>query len=274
MGDLATDMKTQNGTAYRLIGTRDANNDAPVVVLIHGLGLCSSLWDEYLDVLSTRFRVLIYDLYGHGASLPASVPLNLSVFAEQLADLLDALAIDRVHLVGFSIGGMINRKFAASNPHRLHSLVIMNSPHIREPDAQRAVESRALSVAGQGALATMEAALERWFSPAYRANNPPALDAVRNWRLSADAGSYAESAWVLADGVKEFNEKGNYQRNYPCLVMTCENDSGSTPAMSRAIVADFSGRAELRIIPELRHLGLMERPDLFIAEIMRFLTKQ
>ncbi len=101
---------------------------------------------------------------------------------------------------------------------------------------------------------------------------------MRNWRLSADAGSYAESAWVLADGVKEFNEKGNYQGDYPCLVMTCENDSGSTPAMSRAIVADFGedigGRAELRIIPDLRHLGLMERPDLFIAEIMRFLTKQ
>ena len=78
--------------------------------------------------------------------------------------------------------------------------------------------------------------------------------------------------------MKEFGEKGNYQGNYPCLVMTCENDSGSTPAMSRAIVADFgediAGRAELRIIPDLRHLGLMERPDLFIAEIMRFLTKQ
>ncbi len=282
MGDLGREMKTQNGTAYRLIGADNAADNAPVVVLIHGLGLCSSLWDEYLDALSTRFRVLIYDLYGHGASLPASVPLNLSVFAEQLVDLLDALAIDRVHLVGFSIGGMINRKFAASNPHRLHSLVIMNSPHIRDPDAQQAVESRALAVAGQGALATMEAALERWFSPAYRANNPPALDAVRNWRLCADAGSYAESAWVLADGVKEFGKKGNYQGNYPCLVMTCENDSGSTPAMSRAIVADFgedfgediAGRAELRIIPELRHLGLMERPDLFIAEIMRFLTKQ
>ncbi len=59
--------------------------------------------------------------------------------------------------------------------------------------------------------------------------------------------------------------------------MTCENDSGEYPR-DRAIVADFGedfgGRAELRIIPELRHLGLMERPDLFIPEIMRFLTKQ
>ncbi len=278
MGDLSLDMKTQNGTAYRLIGADNAADNAPVVVLIHGLGLCSSLWDEYLDMLSTRFRVLIYDLYGHGASSPASVPLNLSVFTDQIVDLLDALAIDRVHLVGFSIGGMIGRKFATLHSHRLHSLVVMNSPHIRDPDAQRAVESRALAVAGQGALATMEAALERWFSSAYRANNPAALDAVRNWRLCADAGSYAESAWVLADGVKEFGEKGNYQGDYPCLVMTCENDSGSTPAMSRAIVADFGedigGRAELRIIPDLRHLGLLERPDLFIAEIMRFLTKQ
>ncbi len=110
------------------------------------------------------------------------MPLNLSVFADQIADLLDALAIDRVHLVGFSIGGMINRKFAESHPHRLHSLVIMNSPHIRDPDAQRAVESRALAVAGQGALATMEAALERWFSPSIVRIIPP------RWMLCATGG--------------------------------------------------------------------------------------
>ena len=58
----------------------------------------------------------------------------------------------------------------------------------------------------------------------------------------------------------------------PSLVITCENDSGSTPAMSHAIAAEITG-AETEIIPHLQHLGLMEAPDVFIAPILDFLQR-
>ncbi|MDB4855179.1 alpha/beta fold hydrolase [Planktomarina temperata] len=119
--------RAADGTAYRL----DGPEDGPPLVLIHGLGLSSSLWQAHLPALCGRYRVLSYDLYGHGQSAPAERPLNLSVFADQIARLLEETALGPAHLVGFSIGGMINRRVAMDHPHLVRSLVILNSPHDR-----------------------------------------------------------------------------------------------------------------------------------------------
>ena len=127
--------RAADDTAYRL----DGPEDGPPLVLIHGLGLSSSLWRAHLPALCARYRVLSYDLYGHGQSAPAERPLTLSVFADQIARLLEETALGPAHLVGFSIGGMINRRVAMDHPHLVRSLVILNSPHDRGAQMQQEV---------------------------------------------------------------------------------------------------------------------------------------
>lgn len=253
--------RAPDGTAFELSGPADA----PVVALIHGLGLCRAVWGGLLPGLAA-FRVLNYDLYGHGQSAPPPREASLAVYAGQLAGLMDHLGIPAAHLAGFSIGGMINRRFVLDHPARARSLVILNSPHDRGAAAQEAVEARAQAVRSQGAMATMDAALRRWFTPAHLAEGAgPAL--VRDWRAQVDPDSYAQAAWVLAHGVRELTGRAY---DLPALVMTCENDSGSTPAMSRAIAAEFPGTAA-QIVPRLQHLGLMEAPSAFAGPIVEFL---
>ena len=94
---------------------------------------------------------------------------------------------------------------------------------------------------------------------------------MRDWRNQVDPESYAQAAWVLAHGVRELIAP-NPPITAPTLVMTCEHDSGSTPDMSRAIAAEIAG-AQLCIVPELQHLGLMERPKSFTDPILEFLGK-
>jgi len=251
------------GTSFDLTGPRDA----PVVALIHGLGLCRHVWDGMLPDLA-GYRVLNYDLYGHGNSAPPPATASLTVYADQLAGLMDHIGIARAHVVGFSIGGMINRRFALDHPDKTTSLVILNSPHDRGKEAQDMVEARAKSVRDQGAFSTFDAALKRWFTPAYLASGPgPAL--VREWRERVDAESYAQAAWVLANGVRELTGRHG-EITKPALVITCENDSGSIPAMSHDIAAEISG-AETIIVPHLQHLGLMETPSAFTKPLLKFL---
>ena len=256
-------MIAPDGTAYDLVGS----DDGPPVALIHGLGLCRRVWDGLLPAFA-GFRVLNYDLHGHGQGGPPSSEPTLRLFADQLARLMDHVGMARSHVVGFSIGGMINRRFALDHPDRVASLVILNSPHDRGEDAQIAVEARARRVQAEGALATMDAALKRWFTPAYLEKGE-GVGLVRNWRLQVDPAGYAGAAWVLANGVRELIAP-EPPIKAPSLVMTCENDSGSTPSMSRAIAAEIPGAA-LEIVPGLRHLGLMEDPDAFSAPIRRFI---
>lgn len=257
-----------DGTAANLVGPAGA----PAVALIHGLGLCRRLWDPHVAALAEHYRVVTYDLYGHGESAPVPAQASLALYAEQLGGVLDHLGIDIAAVVGFSIGGMINRRFAFDHAGRVRALAILNAPHDRGEAAQAAVEARARTVREQGPLATMDAALARWFTPGFRAMQPEALQLVRDWRLAADPESYAQAAWVLAHGVLELAENAP-PITAPTLVMTSQNDSGSTPAMADAIAGGIPG-AETVVVPGLQHLGLMEDPGAFTVPILDFLSRR
>jgi pimeloyl-ACP methyl ester carboxylesterase len=243
-----------NGTVYEISGPVDA----PVLVFVHGLGLNRQVWEGYISRFAQRYRVLNYDLFGHGESpAPPGMP-SLTMFSEQLLALLDELSIDRCSIIGFSLGGMINR--------------ILNSPHEREPEAQQLVEQRALDSAAGGPGATLDATIERWFTPDFIAANPDYITRVRDWVLANDPDSYASCRKVLAFGVIELI-RPQPPIQHPTLIITCENDSGSTPAMSQAIAGEISG-GQVIVVPHLRHMGLVENPSFFINAIAEFLEDE
>lgn len=256
---------SRNGSVYELSGPEDA----PVLALVHGLGLNRQVWESHVSRLQHRYRILNYDLYGHGESVSPPRKPSLTLFSEQLLELLDELGIERCSIVGFSLGGMINRRFAMDHPERLRALVILNSPHERDPDAQHLVEQRALDSAAGGPGATLDATIERWFTSAFIAGHPDYIETVRGWVLANDAEDYALSRQVLAFGVLELI-RPEPPISHPTLVMTCEYDSGSTPAMSQAIAAEIDA-AQVVIVPGLQHMGLVENPSFFVTEISEFL---
>jgi len=254
-----------DGTAYEVVG----NADRPPLVLIHGLGLCRHIFDCFFDAWSKDYQLITYDLYGHGERAPPPATASLKVYSDQIAHLLDHLDIQTASLIGFSIGGMINRRFAFDYSERLGNLVILNSPHDRGDEAQLAVEERAAKVREEGPTATLDAALKRWFTPEYLEMGD-GVAKVRAWRDLVDAEGYAQAAWVLANGVRELINP-NPPITKPTLVMTCENDTGSTPKMSHDIAGEIAG-SETIIVDSLQHLGLMETPDLFIEPVLTFLN--
>ena len=260
-------MFRSRGTAYDLSGPPGA----PVLVLVHGLGLTRGTWDALVPVLAQDHRVLTYDLTGHGESAPPQETPSLTLLSGQLVRLMSDLAIDRATIAGFSLGGMINRRLAIDHPSCVASLVILNSPHERSPEAQRLVEERAAKTAEGGPAATIDATLERWFTPQFLKTAPDKVAQIRAWVLANNPATYAAFRQVLASGVIELI-RPQPAITAPTLVMTCENDSGSTPAMSWAIASEIAG-AETLIVPGLQHLGLIERPELFTQPILRFLER-
>lgn len=258
---------SSNGSVYELGGPADA----PVIVLVHGLGLNRHVWHEYRSRFAQRYRVLSYDLYGHGTSRSPPGTPSLRMFSEQLLELLDELTIERCSIIGFSLGGMINRRFAMDHPERVHALAILNSPHERESGAQKLVEQRALDSAAGGPGATLDVTIERWFTADFITRNPDFIATVRGWVLANDAESYALCRQVLAFGVIELI-RPQPPITHPTLIMTCEHDSGSTPAMSQAIASEING-AQVIVVPGLRHMGLTENPSFFIAALVEFLEE-
>jgi len=260
--------QASDGTAYQLCG--DCQRAS--VVLIHGLGLNLHMWDAFIPHLSSKYQVLRYDLYGHGQSsaLPHETK-SLKRSARQLKDLLDELDIPCCTIAGFSIGGMINRRFAMDYPEHTEALIVLNSPHERSVEQQCLVEQRADNTAQGGAAATLDEAIERWFTEQYLRCAENTVQQVREWVVRTDPVGFMQFRQVLAKGVKELICP-QPPIAVPTLVMTCENDQGSTPAMSYAIANEIRG-AEVIVVEKLRHLGVMEDADAFLQPMMQFLAR-
>ncbi len=243
----------------------------PPVVLLHGLGLTRAVWDNQLPALTSAFRVLRYDLLGHGESIKHRGAYAMVQFVDQLDKLLDELGLEQTSLVGFSLGGMIARAYTIAHPTRVNALVILNSPHDRTDNERAAVRARVKQAEAGGPGATVEAALKRWFTSGFAVAKPEVLDQVRKVLLANDTEVYpqiyrvlAEDDALLVDSITAIT--------CPTLVLACEDDPGNSPEMARQMAARIPG-AQVKILPDLRHMGLVENPDAINAIIVKFLNK-
>lgn len=256
---------TPDGSFYTLSGPADA----PVVVLIHGLGLNHACWQWLAPVLKPQFRVLRYDLIGHGQSANPIGKATLKMLADQLASLLDHIGVEMAAVIGFSLGGMIARRFAQDYPTRTQALVVLHSPHRRSETAQAAILARVEQARAEGPGATVEAALDRWFTPAFRSANPDMMQLVRGWVLANDPAIYPALYLVFAEGIADVIAP-TPPIQCPTLVITGDEDFGNGPEMARAIAAEIPDATAL-ILPGLRHMALAEDPPAINAPVLSFL---
>ena len=106
-----------------------SDGHGPALVLTHGFAGPTTNWRPIIDDFRTRFRLLLYDVRGHGRTTVPDDPSAYSVpqFAADLAGLLDAVGIERLHVGGVSMGGMVSAQFACDFPDRLRSLVLCDT---------------------------------------------------------------------------------------------------------------------------------------------------
>ena len=259
--------RAADGTVLDLHGPEDA----PLVVLIHGVGLNRQCWQWTIPALAERYRVVTYDFYGHGESPNPPETPTLGLLSRQLQGVLDACGADDASIVGFSLGGMIARRFAQDVPRRTAALAILHSPHQRTPEAQAAIEARVKQARTTGPSSTVEAALERWFTDAYRPANPEMMALVRGWVTANDPAAYHTVYRLLAEGVAEIVAPTPPIR-CPALVLTGDEDFGNGPEMTRAIAAEIEG-AEVVILEGLRHMALAEDPPSVNGPLAAFLDR-
>ena len=254
-----------DGTRYELTGPKSA----PVVILIHGLGLNKDCWQWLTPDLVNSYRILSYDLYGHGGSVDPTKQPSLSLFSKQLSSLLDHCDILQGVIVGFSLGGMIARRFAQDAPKRSLAMIILHSPHTRSEAAQASILARVDQARIMGPQSTVEAALERWFTSGFMEANPNLMDKVRQWVIANSREVYHTIYSVLATGIDEI-VKPNPALTLPSLVLTGEEDFGNGPEMADAIAVDIEG-AKVLVFPGLRHMALVEAPTVVNKPILEFL---
>lgn len=253
-----------NGTRYLAEGSGNP------LVLVHGVGMDLSMWDALAALLRQSHRVVRYDMLGHGNSLKPTGPYRLMDFVAQLAQLADDLGLAAFDLAGFSMGGLVAQAFASCHPTRIRRLILVNTVFNRSAEERRAVNSRIEEVRAGGYLASVTAAIDRWFTPTFRAAHPDIVEVVRQHLMDNDLNAYAAAYAVFGSADAELVE-GVDKILQPSLVITGADDQRSTSAMARSLAGRLPN-ANLEIIAGQRHMTPLEVPEHLAKSINSFLA--
>jgi 3-oxoadipate enol-lactonase/4-carboxymuconolactone decarboxylase len=246
---------------YRLEGARDR----PVLVLSHSLGLDHSMWDPQVPDLAARFRVLRYDIRGHGATDAPAGDYTIDQLGRDALALFDRLGLDRVAWCGLSLGGMIGQWLAVEAGDRLSHLVLANtSPRIADPDG---MEARRRTVLAQGMAAVVETAMGRFFTRAILDRNLPSVASARETFLATDPVGYAGCCGALRD----FNLAASLARiRTRTLVIAGEFDLPMPWDGHGAVLArEIADAAAVRLAAP--HISNLILPRAFTRAVLEFL---
>jgi 3-oxoadipate enol-lactonase len=236
-----------------------------VLVLGHSIGCDESMWDPQVEALSARFSLLRYDHRGHGGSPVPPGPYSLDDLGADVLALLDRLELERVHLGGLSLGGMVAMWVAARAPERVERLVLCCTSAFLGP--RDTWLDRARRVRAEGMAAITPASLERWLTPAFRAREPATVAHVERTLLATAPEGYAACCEAIAGMDLRADLPGIAA---PTLVVAAAHDPSTPPAHGEAIAAAIPD-ARLVVLPDAAHLANVEQPEAVTGAVIEHL---
>jgi len=241
--------------------------DTTPIVFIHGVGLDHQMWDKQINYLN-EFSILTYDLLGHGKTPYNKDKLNLKDFSNQLLELLDYLKIEKINLVGFSLGSLIALDFSSHFQNKVEKLILIGTTYKRS-DQERSLVLERYNQAKLNKPISKQA-LKRWFSDKYLENNPKTYDTFMNIlnKNPDDHKNFLKAYELFANHYDNFEDIKKI--NIKTLVMTGSDDAGSTPAMSKELVKDMVNSTYTEI-QNGKHLCSIECADDVNMNIKNFI---
>jgi 3-oxoadipate enol-lactonase len=232
----------------------DGPADAQVLVLGPSLGTDNGLFDDQVDALAERYRIIRFDLPGHGGSPIAPGPCTMARMAGDVIALLDRVGVGRFHYAGVSIGGAIGLQLALDHPDRLVSLTACASAaRFADPPAWPV---RAATVREKGTEAMVASRPGTWFTHQFADREPDTARRLVEMLRATSAEGYAE----CCEAIGAFDVRDRLSEiDVPTLTLAGAEDRATPPTMLQEIADGIDG-ARLVTVPDTAHLLNAEAP--------------
>ncbi|MDI2030228.1 3-oxoadipate enol-lactonase [Saccharopolyspora sp. TS4A08] len=242
-------MTTETTLHHRI----DGPESAPVLVLGPSLGTDLHLFDAQVQALADRYRVLRFDLPGHGGSPAPGSPQTMSGMAAAVIALLDRLGVERFHYAGVSIGGAIGQQLALDHSRRVLSLAVLASAaRFADPGSW---PERAAIVRANGTEAMVASRPGTWFVRSF-ARTDEARRLLEMLRATT-----AEGYAGCCEAISTFDVRERLgEVEVPVLAIAGAEDPATPPEMVR-LIADTVANGRFEVVEDSAHLLNAEKPE-------------
>jgi pimeloyl-ACP methyl ester carboxylesterase len=248
----------------------DAHGQGQPVLLIMGLGWASNMWHRTRPVLSTRFRTIAFDNRGAGRSDTPPSPYSIALLASDAAAVLDASGVERAHVIGASMGGMIAQEFALQYPNRVRSLILACTA----PGGPRAVQAdpEAIQLLFRAGLSPEERA--KAAVPFIYDSGTPRERIDHDLAVLSELYPHPEGYMAQLQAIMAWEADSRLPNiTTPTLVIHGENDL-LVPSANGRLIAERIPGAKLVMLPHASHIFMTDQPAAAHQAFLQFLSSQ
>jgi pimeloyl-ACP methyl ester carboxylesterase len=250
--------------------TDDGLENAPSIVFIHGFPLNKSMWSKQIDALKDSYRVITYDVRGHGNTDNGTDEFSIELFVNDLLCFMDTMKIDKTLLCGFSMGGYIALNAVIDHPKRFSALILADTNCTADMPETILNRMRTIAILKEGTVGKFaDESLRKLFCSESIANNIAEIELIRAMIVKTSKQSICSTLRALAARGETCSKLPVVK--IPVLILVGKEDR-ITPAEAATIMHDKMKGSKLHVIEHAGHLSSIENPGEFNEQLKKFLS--
>jgi 3-oxoadipate enol-lactonase len=250
--------------------TDEGPDNAPVIILIHGFPLNKSMWNKQVEALIETYRVIAYDVRGHGNSTAGTDDFTIELFVDDLLGLMDALKIDKAMLCGLSMGGYIALNAVENFPKRFGSLILCDTNCTADtPEAKVKRMITIENIEKFGVEFFANESVKNLFAPESFVTNKEKIAMVKQIIMATSVQTL--SCTLTALGNRKETCTGLAGIRIPVLIMVGKEDKITPPEAALLMQKKIRG-STLNIIEHAGHLSNIENSYEYNGQLMKFIS--
>lgn len=248
--------------------TDEGPENAPAIIFIHGFPFSKEMWNKQMEWLNEKFRVIAYDIRGHGKSYAGTDDFSIELFVKDLLSLMDAMEIEKTTLCGLSMGGYIALNAIENHPDRFDALVLCDTQCLADsPEGKKKRMNTVESIREKGVEKFADESLKNFFAQETFTTKKEVIAGIRETIVNTTEESIIKTLLALSKRKETCSKLPEI--NVPVLILVGKEDKITPPEAAQFMHKKISN-SELFILENAGHLSNLENPEKFNELLKRF----
>lgn len=242
---------------------------APTIIFIHGFPFNKSMWSKQVNLLKDKYRVIAYDVRGHGNSDTGIEDFSIELFVNDLIGLMDVLKIDKTILCGLSMGGYIALNAIENHTQRFSRLILCDTNCLADSPESKEKRMKAIeNIRKDGVEKYSDDSLKNLFAPNSIKTLPMEVAAIREMIVNTSIQSLCNTLIAISKRKETCTSLNDIK--IPTLILVGKEDVLTPPDVASAIHEKIEG-SDIHIIDHAGHLSNIENSKEFNDRLIEFL---